>query len=234
MSEDIGGRMKTYESNRRLSNDPIIIRIDGKSFHNWTKSVNAKRPYDELVANTMVASTRLVADQMQGFKLAYSQSDEATFLLTNSTEKDQHWFGGKLDKLVSITASMFTYHFNRLWGPLAASVSVSQSYNYKNAPAFFDARAFNIPLEDAANCFYWRYIDWKRNSVIMLGRDFFSHKEMQGKSTSQVKEMLLDIGASWENQNDWIKYGTFYTSYGTYSGQVDYYLINELAGISVT
>lgn len=235
MTQDIGTRMKSYESNRRLANGAVIIRVDGKSFHTWTRQVNAIKPYDLLVTAAMEIAVKQCADEMQGFKLAYTQSDEATFLLTNTGEKEQQWFGGKLDKLVSITASMFTYYFNTYWNEYALQYFVNAEHGgYKKIPAFFDARAFNIPIEDAANCFYWRQLDWRRNSVVMLGRAHFNHKEMIGKSANQVKEMLNEIGVSWEEQYNYNKYGLFYDGNRSMCKFLNYDQINELAGISVT
>lgn len=229
MTQDIGTRMKSYESNRRLSDGAVIIRVDGKAFHTWTKEINANKPFDQAVITSMYYATRKVAEYMQGFKLAYTQSDEATFLITNLGEKEQPWFGGKLDKLVSVTASMFTYYFNeefKYW---------TVSRGYKEVPAFFDARAFNIPVEDAANCFYWRQLDWLRNSVTMLGRAHFSHKELLNKSAKEVKAMLLEKGIDWEALPLDEKYGTFIIQeLIAICMPVKYEDINRLAGINVT
>jgi tRNA(His) guanylyltransferase len=227
MTQDIGVRMKSYESNRRLESGAIIVRVDGKSFHTWTKQIKANRPFDEAVIDAMRNATQDTAESMQGFRLAYTQSDEASFLLVSDTVQEP-WFGGKLDKIVSITASMFTYYFNSHWQYLVST------RGYPSIPAFFDARAFNIPIEDAANCFYWRQLDWMRNSIIMLGRAHFSHKQLHGKNTNEVKEMLRDKDIKWEDLYSYKKYGTYVTPYGNCSGKADYYLINELAGISAT
>lgn len=229
MTQDIGTRMKSYESNRRLADGAVIIRVDGKAFHTWTKQINASKPFDLAVQTSMWVATERTAQVMQGFRLAYTQSDEATFLLMNPYENQQLWFGGKVDKLVSIAASTFTYYFNDEFSYWTGT------RGYQKVPAFFDARAFNIPVEDAANCFYWRQLDWLRNSVHMLGRSHFSHKELLGKSARQVKEMLKENGVSWDELPAADKYGTFVTMEGVLlSMPVNYEQINRLAGINVT
>lgn len=229
MTQDIGTRMKSYESNRRLANGAVIIRVDGKAFHTWTKQIDANKPFDEAVIASMQWATRAVAENMQGFKLAYTQSDESTFLLTNTGEKEQQWFGGKTDKLISVTASMFTYFFNQEFNHW------SMKKGYSNVPAFFDARVFNIPVEDAANCFYWRQLDWLRNSVHMLARAHFSHKELLGKSAKEAKAMLLAKGVDWEDLRIDQKYGTFIIKEMIpICMPVKYEDVNRLAGISVT
>lgn len=230
MSLDIGIRMKSYEIPRVLEKGAVIIRVDGKSFHTWTNQVGAIKPFDTAIIACMTYASIRVSESMQGFRLAYTQSDESTFLLANEGEKEELWFGGKLDKLVSITASMFTYYFNERFNFFAKHYD-----QYVTVPAFFDARAFNIPIEDAANCFYWRQIDWLRNSISMLGRAHFSHKELSGKSVDKVKEMLLKKGIDWEDCLDYEQFGTFITMEQVpLHLKADYSIINRMAGISVT
>ena len=59
MSDDLGDRMKVYESaeaGRRLMDQlPICARIDGKGFSKFTREL--KRPYDERLSQLMVATT---------------------------------------------------------------------------------------------------------------------------------------------------------------------------------
>ena len=54
-----------------------------------------------------------VSQEMQGFKGAYIQSDEVTFMLTDfDGHETQGWFGYELNKIVSISASLMTAHFH--------------------------------------------------------------------------------------------------------------------------
>lgn len=224
---DIGTRMKSYESNRRLAKGAVIIRVDGKAFHSWTDRIKANRPFDRAVIESMIYAMEQTVKEMQGFRLAYTQSDECTFLLTNLDEAQEMWFGGKQDKLISITASTFTIHFNDMIRGLKTEADYTK-------PALFDARAHNIPVEDAANNFFWRQQDWIRNSVHMLGRAHFSHKELYNKSVKDIKDMLGEKGIFWDRLFEDEKYGTFYNLEGFLPGKLTYEQINELAGIDVT
>ena len=58
--------------------------------------------------------------------------------------------------------------------------------------AMFDARCFNIPKEEVTNLLYWRQLDAARNSVQMVGQAYFSHKELQNKSCSDIQDMLME------------------------------------------
>ena len=58
--------------------------------------------------------------------------------------------------------------------------------------AMFDARAFNIPKEEVTNLIYWRQVDAKRNSIQSVGQAYFSHKELDKKSSDMIQCMLFE------------------------------------------
>ena len=62
----------------------------------------------------------------------------------------------------------------------------------------FDARCFNVPMEEVANLLYWRQIDAMKNSVQMLARAYFAHRRLQNKNCDQMKQMLETKGISWD------------------------------------
>jgi hypothetical protein len=51
--------------------------------------------------------------------------------------------------------------------------------------------------EEVANYFVWRQKDWMRNSVSMMARACFSHKELQGKSQAAMHDLLNTKGINW-------------------------------------
>lgn len=203
MKDELGDRMKKYEaaSNAILTpRMPVFIRVDGRAFHTFTKG--RQKPYDHSIIDTMVKAAQLTAKEMQGFKFAYVQSDEATFMISDTdTLESQGWFGYEVNKLVSITASAFTAYFNKYWH-LDVEEQMFET-------AMFDARAFNVPIEDAPNAFVWRQRDWERNSLQMLARSHFSHKQLHGKSTLEMRMMLLNDDIDDLLRTDQEKFGTF-------------------------
>ncbi len=182
---DLPDRMKGYEAaNRHLltRRTPVIVRVDGKAFHTWTRGLD--RPFDKGFMDSMYAAAKHTAEEMQGFKLAYIQSDEASFLLTDYDElATEPWLGNVVAKVVSISASTFTAYFNAQWP--------------SRLPAMFDARTFNVPEADVANYFLWRAQDWQRNSLQMYAQSFFSHKELHKKNHADLHELLHGIGKNW-------------------------------------
>jgi len=72
----------------------------------------------------------------------------------------------------------------------------------------FDARCFNIPKEEVCNYFIWRQNDASKNSVQMLARSLFSHKDLQGLNLSQLQDkMMLEKDVNWNDLEIWKKRG---------------------------
>ena len=79
-----GDIMKGYENSYKTQPPkrmPVIIRIDGKAFHTYTRGM--KRPFDEHLADAFWKTCEYLAENIMGCKLVYHQSDEISFLLTN-------------------------------------------------------------------------------------------------------------------------------------------------------
>lgn len=65
--------------------------------------------------------------------------------------------------------------------------------------AMFDAQCFNVPKEEVTNLIYWRQLDAIRNSVQMAARTHLSNTEVKNKTTKEMKQMLEQIGITWED-----------------------------------
>lgn len=182
----LADRIKRYEktfSFQAVSRMPVMIRVDGRAFHTFTKDLD--KPFCRHFIDAMVESACEVAKEMQGFKVGYVQSDEATFCLTDYDDLEtQGWFDYDLSKMVSISAALMSnaFHVRFRW---AVSKTV------------FDSRAFSVPADDVVNAFLWRAKDWERNSLQMYARSFFSHKALLNKGHAEIHEMLHGIGKNW-------------------------------------
>jgi tRNA(His) 5'-end guanylyltransferase len=201
MKENYENRAKTYLVRRM----PVIIRLDGKAFHSFTKGF--KRPYDEIFHNAMNDTLKYLCEHVQGCKFGYTQSDEITLVLTDyDTLTTDAWFGYAVQKMCSVAASMATMAFNKFFASNVAKESKRIYTEYLNdndvsyiealekslnKGAMFDARCFNIPEEEVTNCLIWRQQDATRNAIQMLGQCNFSHKELQGKSCNDIQDMLM-------------------------------------------
>lgn len=185
---NLGDRMKDYEYVTRdhlTKRTPVVVRVDGKAFHTFTRDFD--RPFDHTLGGAMLAAAYRLFDEMQGCKLAYVQSDEASFVLTDYDNLNtQGWFDYNRSKIETISASCMTMRFNQC-------MRLTNRYG----GAMFDARAFNIPPDEVTNYFLWRAQDWHRNSVLMFAQHHFSQKELHKKNISDLHNMLHDIGKNW-------------------------------------
>lgn len=227
--DELGTRMKTfYEAvpdTKLVKRMPVAIRIDGKAFHTFTQGF--KRPFDEVLIKTMQQTTRYLCQNIQGCILGYTQSDEITLILVDyQTLTTEAWFDYRVEKLCSIAASMATMAFNKFfteyvgeynfskWDGVSKYEDGTQEYihtllNAVDKGAMFDARCFNIPKEEVTNLIYWRQLDASRNSVQMVGQAYFSQKELQDKSCSDIQDMLMTKGVNWNDLPTYQKRGSY-------------------------
>ena len=163
---------------------PLCIRLDGKNFSN----VKRDKPFDPKFTAAMLAAANKVFKESNA-KFCYTSSDEITLILIQETDRSQHYLGGKFFKLNSILASYATIEFNKIMG----------------GEQVFDCRSFNVPDDiEAMNLITWRFKECRRNAILTMAQDIYSHKQLQGLSTSNVTSMI-----NYSEMPDVIKYGTF-------------------------
>jgi tRNA(His) guanylyltransferase len=190
-TDSLGDRMKRYEGitqTKLMNRTPVIIRLDGKAFHTFTRGL--QKPFDQLLNDAMVKTMHALCESIQGAVLGYTQSDEISILLQDwaSFETDG-WYDYKIQKMVSVAASIATATFNAAF-----------QHPTKKTLALFDARIFNLPFEEVNNYYIWRQQDATRNSINSLAQSLFSHKELQGLNVSQVQDlMMLQRGINWND-----------------------------------
>jgi tRNA(His) guanylyltransferase len=212
MKDDLGERMKgQYEDRTRYfvpRRTYTIIRLDGKAFHTYTKGLN--KPFDKGLHEDMDNAIIATLPHIQGAVFAYTQSDEISVLVTDFFSPDTSaWFDGNVQKMSSVSSSVLTAEFNKIrWNRYIQKQSTNLLSD-ENSTAFFDSRVFTIPdRTEVMNYFIWRNKDCSRNSVSMIAQSIFSHKELQGQSTTDMHEMLADHAVMWNvDYSEGEKYG---------------------------
>ena len=114
--DNLGKRMKEFyeqiPKTKLMRRTPVIIRIDGKAFHSYTR--NLERPFDDILMTAMQKTMKYLCENIQGCVLGYTQSDEITLVLVDYKELNSAaWFDYEVQKLCSISASMATMAFNK-------------------------------------------------------------------------------------------------------------------------
>lgn len=193
---ELGERMKAYEEAFRQKlpiRMPVIVRLDGKAFHTLTR--NLLKPFDPGLRIALINATLAVFEEMPA-RMAYQQSDEVSFLLIDYNKfNSQQWFDGVVQKMVSVSASVMGAHFTSEWG----------------SNGYFDSRVFPIPERDIVNYFVWRQQDCMTNAISTMAQAKFSPKELHGKHSGEMCEMLKAAGTPYESFDPMWSLGTVIT-----------------------
>ena len=247
IKDNLGDRMKTYENVTRTyltRRTPVIIRIDGKAFHSFTRGF--EKPFDNILVKTMQQTMKHLCENIEGCVLGYTQSDEITLVLCDYKKlTSQAWFDNNIQKICSVSASMATMAFNlafrqnvKEWDvDCYADMDVTclsrsrvqydrsrvqyDKYVSKFDTAMFDSRVFNIPKEEVNNCLLWRQQDATRNSIQSVAQANFSHRQLECKNCKELQEMLLqEKGIDWNTYPTYLKRGSCCVK-STYTIEID-------------
>lgn len=203
MSDYFGDRMKMYEKigvQKFIPMLPVCVRLDGKGFSKFTK--NLKRPYDIRLTDLMQDTTKYLIEETNAC-MGYTQSDEITLVFYSSDYATQIFFGGKIQKMISVLASMTTGFFNHNLGKYIKEK--------KDTFVTFDCRAWQVPnLSEGANVFLWREYDATKNSVSMACREYYSHKQMMNLGRADQMELLHKAGINWNDYPVSFKRGAYF------------------------
>lgn len=208
---------------------PVIIRIDGCHFHSYTKHFKRPFDdiFSLTMQQTMLYLCQNIQNCVLGYT---QSDEISLVLCDYRKLDTESWFGNNLNKIVSVSASLATVAFNKFFTGNVMDAMYDCCYDpdndnygdetvegreeeyetykkyymgkYDNIKdwATFDSRAFNIPVEEVCNYFIYRQQDATKNSISMLGRAYFSHKELDHKNGSQIQDMLMSkFNVNWNN-----------------------------------
>lgn len=207
--DSLGDRMKFYESigaaaERLMPLVPVMIRLDGKAFHTFTKGM--QKPFDYGLMELMKETTKFLVQETNA-KLGYTQSDEITLvILNNESMNSQIYLDGRIAKINSILGARCSVYFN---ARLAEFLPAKAGLPPERLP-IFDCRCWNVPTQtEAANAVLWREQDATRNSVQMAARAVYSHRQCHLKNNSELQDMLHEKGINWNDYPSHAKRGCF-------------------------
>ena len=224
----LGDRMKQYElhndTHRVNSYEEYIVRMDGKGFSKFTKSMD--KPFDFLF---VLAMNRTAGDILKEFnaKTVYTHSDEITAIFdkvcteeeynTDVTKKN-HLYNGRAQKIISHMAAFCSVRFNYHIVGLMASPENRTKYPeqfvriLEEFKQTFDARliTFDRKREEIVNHQIWRSCyDCHRNAISTYARRYFSYKEVKGKNSTDMIGMMQGKGLDWAIVPTYLKHGIY-------------------------
>ena len=200
-ADDFGQRMKQYEAvetSRRFDvRLPVYARIDGRAFSHFTQGM--EKPFDSRLIAAMQATTAHLVHHTHA-RIGYTQSDEISLVWLADTDGSDIFFSGKVQKMVSVLASL-----------AAAKFATVCPTGFQSRLPHFDARVFQLPSKaEAANVFLWRAMDAKKNSISMVAQSLFSPKQLHGKNQINMLEMIKEAGVEYTAYSAAERLGTFF------------------------
>lgn len=190
---------KNFTLDKMIPTLPVIIRLDGNNFHNYTKGL--VQPFDEGLVNLMIETTKFLVKETNAV-IGYTQSDEITLILYSPDRKSQIYNDGKKQKILSKLTGKCVTFFNE---------KRLEFLPNHNKIANFDCRIYQVPtLNDAASQLLWRENDATKNSIQMLGQSKFSHNELQNLNDNQIQDkLMMELGVNWNDLLTKYKRGTY-------------------------
>lgn len=164
----------------------IGLRLDGRGFSHLTSSY--VKPFDPVIESAMEAGVEALLTEVSDAVCGYVQSDEITLVL----RRESDWFDRRVEKLVSVSASVVSF-------------AVSQALGTR---ALFDARTLALPgTEDVMAMLAERMIDAEKNCLTSLCYWELRRRGASARHAARRLEplrgpdrraLLAELGIDWE------------------------------------
>ena len=183
---------------------PIIIRLDGRYFSRYTKTLKLNKPFDERLRDIFIEVSKDLITEF-GAKYVYTFSDEINILL------NQIPFNGRVEKIDSIMASYATASFNM---HLYEKQELYEKAVNSNLLASFDSRII-MTHRNMNSYFKWRQDEAWRNCINGYAQAVLN-KTHTPKQTAdilykmnkkQVHELLFENGINIAHVPSWQRRG---------------------------
>ncbi|XP_053948524.1 probable tRNA(His) guanylyltransferase [Anastrepha ludens] len=193
--------VKNYEQDDSiLPNVWIVIRLDGKGFHKFSKAHDFAKPNDTNALNLMSTAAVAVMEEFRDIILAYGQSDEYSFVF----RKETNVFNRRAAKLLTYVTSLFTsaYVFN--WCTLMHSKPLLY-------PPCFDGRVVLYPSDQNLRDYLsWRQADVHINNLYNTA--FWNLVLQSGLSNQEAEAELRGTFSADKNEMLFTKFGINYNN----------------------
>ncbi|PWN52064.1 tRNAHis guanylyltransferase [Violaceomyces palustris] len=162
-----------------LPDTHMVIRIDGKGFHKFSKAHEFIKPNDPDALELMNQAARHVMKELQGdVTMAFGESDEYSFLL----KKSCRLYSRRNHKITTHVVSLFTSAYVFYWPQYFPEKPLLK-------PPTFDGRLVPYPTEKhVTDYFAWRQADTHINN--MYNTVFWALVQQGGQTESEATETL--------------------------------------------
>jgi tRNA(His) 5'-end guanylyltransferase len=163
-----------------------LFRLDGHGFGKFIKNMKMNKPFDDNFTKAM-KQTALNGMSYFNFKLGFVGSDEITFYLEPLESGLILPFSGRIEKMNSLLAGYISSTF------LSELYKLTNNSKLFELCPHFDCRVWQVDtFKNAIENISERVIYTLKNSRMMFGRHYLSHKQMQGLPSKVVVEKLFN------------------------------------------
>jgi tRNA(His) guanylyltransferase len=176
---------------------PVILRLDGRSFHRLSRQLAFERPFDERFSQAMArVSESLIAEGGLQASFAYTFSDEISVYIPRLP------FGGRVEKMDSISAAFAA-------SALTITLSLAE-------PIAFDARIVQVGGEATTDYLVQRQQEAWRNHMNAYCQQALMDEGMnstaaaralRGLSSAALHEMMFARGINLARTPAWQRRG---------------------------
>ncbi|KAH8739589.1 hypothetical protein FG386_001146 [Cryptosporidium ryanae] len=193
--------IKDYESPVRiLKNCWFIVRIDGHSFHEFTREHGYDKPNDKDGLDLMNRCAENIMKSISDIVISYGQSDEYSFVFRRRTDL----WGRRADKILTHVVSLFTSTFVMFW----SNYFPGKKLKY---PPTFDGRVVVYPTDEDIRAYLsWRQVDCHINNL--YNTCFWSLVSKKNMSEKEATEKLKFTVSSDKNEMLFSEFGINYNS----------------------
>ncbi|RZB73456.1 tRNA(His) guanylyltransferase [Asbolus verrucosus] len=191
--------VKNFETEKKLlPNCWIVVRIDGRAFHQFSTKHKFKKPNDENALALMNRAASVVMDEFKDILLSYGQSDEYSFVI----RKDTTLYNRRGPKIMTYINSLFSTSYVYYWSHYFKETRLKY-------PPAFDARIILYPTdENLRDYLSWRQADCHINNL--YNTTFWALVLKGGLTNTEAEKRLCGTLSSDKNE---ILFSEFNTNY---------------------
>ncbi|XP_012162852.1 probable tRNA(His) guanylyltransferase isoform X2 [Ceratitis capitata] len=183
-----------------LQNVWIVIRLDGKGFHKFSKVHDFDKPNDANALNLMNIAAVAVMEEFRDIILAYGQSDEYSFVF----RKETNVFNRRASKLLSYVTSLFTSSYVYNWMHCMSKKTLLY-------PPCFDGRIVLYPSDQNLRDYLsWRQADVHINNLYNTA--FWNLVLKSGLTNQEAETELRGTFSADKNELLFTKFGINYNN----------------------
>lgn len=189
--------LEYFHNLKLLPETYTVIRVDGRSFSNFTYNSKFDKPFDLTFHSWMIETTKALVNELGGI-YGYTESDEISILFPT----DWDLFNRSVEKLVSISASIASSTFTCLSSSIVSFDSRLISLVNKSQVVDY----FLWRQADATRCALNGYSYWTLRS---LGHSARKATSILDEKTKEFKnELLFENGINFNEVPTWQRRGT--------------------------